>query len=137
MIGLEDLPCLACRDLLSNGAIVELASFRQKKGLRWRVLGGWLAELLGISDDDLPSEQQLRYAIMKVVSKRDSLAKSRRRNESGLAEFLEETFEMPTSHQVASEQPQDQLQCHHEQLAEMVETLADQTKHLHLQSIKD
>ena len=137
MIGLEDLPCLACRDLLSNGAIVELASFRQKKGLRWRVLGGWLAELLGISDDDLPSEQKLRYAIMKVVSKRDSLAKSRKRNESGLAEFLEETFQMPTSHQVVSEQPQDQLQCHHEQLAEMVETLADQTKHLHLQSIKD
>ena len=40
LIGLEDLPCLTCRDLLSNGAIVELASFRQKKGLRWRVLGG-------------------------------------------------------------------------------------------------
>ena len=42
---------------------------------------------------------------------------------------------MPTSHQVASEQPQEQLQCH-QQLAEMVETLADKTKHLHLQSIK-
>ena len=58
-MGLEDLPCLAChRDLLRNGAIVELALFCQKRGLRWRVLGGWLAEFLGISDDDLPSEQK-------------------------------------------------------------------------------
>ena len=81
-MGLEDLLCLSChRDLLMNGAIVELALFCQKRGLRWRVLGGWLAEFLGISDDDLPSEQKLRYALMKVVSKRDSLAKSRRRNE--------------------------------------------------------
>ena len=55
---------------------------------------------------------------------------------SGLAEFLEEMFQMPIPCIKSLVQPQDQLQCH-QQLAEMVETLADQTKHLHLQSIKD
>lgn len=98
LLGLDDLPSLAGKTL-SNGAVIELALFRQKNGLRWKVLGRWLADLLDITDDlHLPSEQNLRNVILKLINKRDGLSKNRRRNESALIEFLNERFEMPTSH---------------------------------------